>query len=68
MRIINSEDGWLPKTMWVIGETTENKFVLLGAHPEWQKGWFDSGSGAAGPDNHEINSDNLGKIKKNKKE
>ena len=35
-----TEDGWLPKTMWAIGQTREGTFELLAGHSEWAEGWF----------------------------
>ena len=55
MRMTTTSDGWLPKNMWVIGETVDNERLLLGAHPQWPiDGWFDKGSNPAGPREHII--------------
>ncbi|GAA2687324.1 hypothetical protein [Actinoplanes palleronii] len=54
MRLIGSEDGWLPQSIFVFGQTVGGTTVVLGAHPEWSDGWFDKGSDAAGPDVHTI--------------
>jgi len=56
IRMKNTDDGWLPKTMWAIGETREGQFELLAGHSEWPKGWFDRGDNPAGPDEHVITS------------
>ena len=60
MRMTTTEDGWLPRNMFVIGETSPGpdgrieRFVL-GSHPEWPAdGWFDRGSNSAGPDHYVI--------------
>jgi hypothetical protein len=55
IKMTTTEDGWLPKTMWAIGQTREGTFELLAAHSEWAEGWFDRGDDAAGPDSHPIN-------------
>jgi hypothetical protein len=54
MRLVNSEDGWLPKSVFVFGQTVNGDNVVLGSHPEWNDGWFDRGSDAAGPEVHTI--------------
>ena len=46
IKMTSTSDGWLPLSMWAIGETTDNEFVVLGHHPEWSQGWFDRGSGS----------------------
>jgi hypothetical protein len=56
MKMINTDDGWLPQSIFVIGETTTGGIVTLGAHPQWSDGWFDRGSDAAGPEEHVISS------------
>jgi hypothetical protein len=43
MRMINSDDGWLPKSIFVLGETIDGKTVVLGSHPQWDGGFFDTG-------------------------
>lgn len=52
----NTDNGWLPRTMWALGETERNEIVVLGAHPQWEKGWFDRGNNAVGPDRHLISN------------
>ena len=56
IRMTSTNDGWLPESMWVIGETTSGKFEVLGHHPKWNKGWFDRGSGSVGQESHKINN------------
>jgi hypothetical protein len=56
MRIINSDDGWLPKSIFAFGETTDGNTVVLGSHPQWDGGWFDRGDDAAGPEEHVISN------------
>jgi hypothetical protein len=41
IRMTSSTDGWLPKSIWAIGQTTEGTFEVLAANPEWSKGAFD---------------------------
>jgi len=53
MRILSS-DGWLPSSIFVIGHTPSAGNVVLGSHPTWTDGWFDSGDDAAGPAEHVI--------------
>ena len=49
-----SNDGWLPSSIFVIGHTSDSRSVVLGSHPTWTDGWFDSGSDAAGPPYHVV--------------
>ena len=56
MRMTSSEDGWLPQSIFVLGETTTGSTITLGAHPQWGGGWFDRGSDAAGPEAHVIST------------
>jgi hypothetical protein len=42
MKIMNSDDGWKPESIWVLGETLENQILVLGAHPKWEGKIFDS--------------------------
>jgi hypothetical protein len=53
MRILSS-DGWLPSSIFVIGHTPNAGNVVLGSHPTWTDGWFDSGDDPAGPVEHVI--------------
>lgn len=54
MRMMSTTDGWLPLTMWVIGETDEGEFELLGANPNWGEKWFDRGDDSSGLESHQI--------------
>lgn len=54
IRMTTSSDGWLPKTIWAIGETTANDYVVLAANTKWEK-WFDRGDDPAGSAEHAIN-------------
>ena len=57
MIMTDTNDGWLPKSIWAIGETVSGDMIILGAHPEWSEDkWFDRGSDAVGPDRHKISS------------
>jgi hypothetical protein len=48
--INQSDDGWLPQSIFVLAETTEGKTIVLGAHPTWGNTWFDTdGSPNSGP-------------------
>lgn len=49
-----SDDGWLPASIFVIGHTPDGQSVVVGSHPTWNDGWFDSGSDAAGPEQHVV--------------
>ncbi|MDA2895512.1 hypothetical protein PDG61_31730 [Mycolicibacterium sp. BiH015] len=43
MTMLNSVDGWLPSSLFVIGRTTAGQFLVLGAHPNWPSDtWFDT--------------------------
>lgn len=54
MRTTNN--GWLPDRIWALGETEQNEIVILGAHPEWEGGWFDRGDDAVGSDRYIISN------------
>jgi hypothetical protein len=60
MRMTNTNDGWLPSSIFVIGVSPTRvrggiKDVLLGSHPEWPRTkWFDRGRDAVGPAEHVI--------------
>lgn len=46
MRMVDpSIDGWLPLSIYVIGQTSTGETILLGDHPEWSE-WFDRGDHA----------------------
>ena len=53
MRMTDTDDGWHPESIFVIGVTTAGASVLLGSHPNWGP-WFDRGASPAGPDTHRI--------------
>lgn len=65
---INSTDGWLPQSIFVLGHTETGGIVLLGYHPQWGSDtsqspretskWFDKEGAApiAGPEAHVISS------------
>ena len=53
MKILG-DDGWLPSSVFVIGHRTNGKTRLLGSHPTWDKGFFDSGNDPAGSATHVI--------------
>jgi hypothetical protein len=54
MRMTNTNDGWLPESIFVIGQGPGG-YHLIGAHSYWPTNkWFDRGSDAAGPDEHVI--------------
>jgi hypothetical protein len=52
--MILDHDGWLPSSIFVIGHRPGGGTVLLGSHPTWKKGSFDSGNNAGGPAQHVI--------------
>ncbi|MBF6341132.1 hypothetical protein IU450_35385 [Nocardia abscessus] len=55
MKMIDTSDGWLPESIFVIGITPSAAHVLLGSHPNWPAtGWFDRGDNPAGPSKHLI--------------
>ncbi|MEV6253727.1 hypothetical protein AB0L97_10775 [Nocardia sp. NPDC051911] len=56
MRMLTREgDGWLPKSIFVIGIESGRNAIVLGSHPAWPRtGWFDNGSDALGPEAHII--------------
>ena len=46
MRMVDpSVDGWLPLSIYVIGQTSTGETILLGDYPAWS-GWFDRGDDA----------------------
>lgn len=48
--VTRGDDGWLPQSIWVIGQTADGRFHLLAAKPGWpSNGWFstDSSEGRA---------------------
>ena len=45
IRVLDVEDPWLPSRIWALGETLNGEIMLLGAHPEWEGGWFDRSEG-----------------------
>jgi hypothetical protein len=54
MRMLDpSRDGWLPQSIYVIGQTSTGETILLGDHPAWSE-WFDRGDDAVGPEEHVI--------------
>jgi hypothetical protein len=54
MRMVDpSRDGWLPRSIYVIGQSSTGETILLGDHPEWGE-WFDRGDDAVGPEEHTI--------------
>jgi hypothetical protein len=55
MRMVDSQDGWLPMSIFVLGKTSTGEFIVLGANPEWSE-WFDSGPGPVGPAKHVIST------------
>jgi hypothetical protein len=55
VRMVSDDDGWLPKSMWAIGETTSGSFEVLAAHPEWGNRWFDRGDPET-PDQYTISN------------
>ncbi|WP_157124810.1 hypothetical protein [Nocardia pseudovaccinii] len=58
MRMISSNDAWLPKSIFVIGITSLGSTppaIVLGAHLSWPStDWFDRGSNAVGPPGRKI--------------
>jgi hypothetical protein len=54
---IRSDDGWLPKSIFVLGHTVHDELTLLGDHPFWDR-WFDRGPDAeeGSQPAHEISS------------
>ena len=57
MRIL-SDDGWLPSSIFVLGHPLAGQTFVLGSHPTWTDGSFDSGAGAGGPAEHVISGSN----------
>jgi hypothetical protein len=55
MRAKNPGDDWLPQSIFVLGQGSDGRMILLGNHPQWQKGKF-GGTNPTGPDAHEISS------------
>ena len=47
MRMLDSQDTWLPSSIFVLGQTTTGELILLGDHPQWSE-WFQ------GIDQHDI--------------
>ncbi|WP_330256256.1 hypothetical protein OG874_17855 [Nocardia sp. NBC_00565] len=42
MQMLDTNDGWLPESIFVIGITSTAAHVLLGSHPNWPSTrWFD---------------------------
>jgi hypothetical protein len=37
-----SDDGWLPRAIFVLGQTVDDELTVLGDHPFWDA-WFDGG-------------------------
>jgi len=54
IRMTSTKDGWLPSSIFAIGKTVNNTYVVLASNPTWKK-WFDRGSKAVGPSKHRIN-------------
>jgi hypothetical protein len=56
----STTNGWLPSSIWAIGETVAGEYVVLANEPDWEERprpeekWFDRGDGAVGPDRHLI--------------
>jgi hypothetical protein len=51
MRMVSTQDGWLPESIFVIGITPAGAAVLLGSHPNWPTGkWFDRGDPRYSPE------------------
>ena len=47
MTMLNGTDGWLPKSVFLIGVTDSGESRVLGGHPDWPSGqWFDRGDPA----------------------
>jgi PLAT/LH2 domain len=55
IRMTSTDDGWLLKSVWAIGQTVAGSFEVLAAHPVWENGWFDRGDPAT-PDTHQISN------------
>jgi hypothetical protein len=47
-------DGWLPRSILVLGQATTGELIPLGDNYEWGDRWFDIGEDAAGPPAHKI--------------
>jgi hypothetical protein len=44
----NPGDEWLPASMFVLGQTTDNNIIILGDHYEWPEDrWFNKKTGQA---------------------
>lgn len=41
MHMLNTEDGWLPESLFLIGIGSGFGHAVLGSHPSWNDGWFD---------------------------
>ncbi len=55
MRMVSTEDAWLPASIEVLGQTVTGETVVLGSHDPWTE-WFDRGDNPAGPDTHVISN------------
>jgi hypothetical protein len=55
IRMTATDDGWLPKSIWAIGETVSGSFEVLAAHPVWGNRWFDRGDPET-PDTYTISN------------
>jgi hypothetical protein len=40
LQIHDSDNAWMPESIWVIGENVDGDCKLLSAHPNWHS-WFD---------------------------
>jgi hypothetical protein len=56
---MKSRDGWLPTAISVLGRTADDELWLLGNHPFWDQGWFDSGDDSVGEPSHEISGETI---------
>lgn len=41
-----SKDGWLPKSIFIVGKINSGEFKILLANPSWPDKWFDSDGGS----------------------
>jgi hypothetical protein len=55
MRMVSTDDAWLPASIDVLAETVTGETVVLGSHDPWTE-WFDRGSNPAGSDTHMISN------------
>lgn len=47
---IDDDNGWLPQSIFVMGETSDGRGILLGYHRQWPgDGWFDRRGGVSFP-------------------